>query len=190
MHCSSSWGGAQQSALQEANQKLKEQQRELQKLKEQSSNENSSVKSVVSPALASPVPPLASVASYTNTTTDSIASPAVTDKDKIIENLQSQVENLKRCKNGKHPKTTALNAELIQQMGTVCKEFMFCTFKFVEDDEDAYELADDMVQYLNLKMTKEDFVRDYYYECARKISKIRNYRMQQAGPAAHCKFYC
>lgn len=178
---------AQQKALLEATQKLKEQEQELQKLKEQSTNENPSVTSVLPPT--SPVPPLASVA-YTNTTTDSIASPAPTDKDKIIESLQSQVENLKRCKTGKHPKTAALNAELLQQIGTVCKEFMFRTYKFVEDDDDAYELAEDMVQYLNLKMTKEDFVRDYYYECARKISKIRNYRMQQAGPAAHCKLFC
>lgn len=160
--------------------KVAQQEKELEKLKEQL-NENSGVKSV-SPVAASPASTSSTSSSYTGNTL-----AVSTNKDLIIENLKAKIDNLMHSKNGKHPKTGALNAELIGQIQTACKVYMFRKYKFVENGEDAAALAKEILQYITAPMPKEEFVRDYYYVCAQKIGKARHYRMQQAGPAAHCK---
>lgn len=164
-----------------ANARIKQKERELEKLQEQL-NENSGVKSV-SPVAASPTS-----TSTTSSTTGTATTAISTNKDLIIENLKAKIDNLMHSKSGKHPKTAALNGELIAQIHNACKVYMFRKYKFVEDGAEAAALATEIQQsYITAPMPKEEFVRDYYYVCAQKIGKARHYRMQQAGPAAHCK---
>jgi len=109
---------------------------------------------------------LGSITSLKNRLEDKIQ-----DKDMEIEELLEKVEEMtKALRKGGKVADCELNEQLKERVTAAAKEYLFCTVKFVEDDDDLKMLTGQIIKYLPNKekdihpLSVEKF-QDLYYLC-------------------------